>query len=93
VSGRLRLSEHALGNAIDISGFRFEALDGAPAFEVRVDLHWRASGDEARHSRFLHALTETLLERGVFRTLLGPAHPDHADHFHFDMAPHPYVNL
>jgi hypothetical protein len=29
----------------------------------------------------------------VFRTLLGPAHPDHADHFHFDMAPHPYVNL
>jgi hypothetical protein len=38
-------------------------------------------------------VTDSLLSRQVFRTLLGPAHPDHADHFHFDMAPHPYVNL
>lgn len=94
VSGRnQRLSEHALGNAIDIRGFRFEALDGAPPFEVHIDEHWRASGENARHARFLRGVADTLLRREVFRTLLGPAQPDHADHFHFDMAPHPYVNL
>jgi hypothetical protein len=94
VSGKnRRLSEHALGNAIDIRGFRFDALDGAAPFEVHIDRHWQASGDEAHHRRFLHAVTDSLLGREVFRTLLGPAHPDHADHFHFDMAPHPYVNL
>jgi hypothetical protein len=91
VSGKnRRLSEHAFGNAIDISGFRFS--DGT---EVRVDRHWRARGDaeRERHARFLDELTQTLIARGVFRTLLGPAHPDHSDHFHFDMAPHAYVDL
>jgi hypothetical protein len=38
-------------------------------------------------------LTRELVARRIFRTLLGPAEPDHADHFHFDMAPSPYVNL
>jgi hypothetical protein len=99
VSGKNeRLSEHALGNAIDITGFRFAAPAGAPAaddFEVRVDQHWKASGDaeQVRHARFLDALTQALLARDVFRTLLGPSHPDHADHFHFDMAPSHYVDL
>jgi extensin-like protein len=89
VSGKnRRLSEHAFGNAIDVSGFRF-----ADGLEVRVDRHWKAHGDDERHARFLQALTETLIERGVFRTLLGPAHADHSDHFHFDMAPHAYVDL
>ena len=94
---RARLSEHALGNAIDISAFRFEAdaATGAPGFEVRVDRHWNAHGDESseRHARFLRAVTQALIARDVFRTLLGPAHPDHHDHFHFDMAPHHYVDL
>jgi len=93
VSNSRRLSEHALGNAIDIRGFRFAAHDGEQAFEVLVERHWYDSEGDPRHSRFLHALTETLLQRDVFRTLLGPAHPDHTDHFHFDVAPHPYVKL
>lgn len=98
VSGKSqRLSEHALGNAIDITGFRFAAPPGAPAgdaFEVRVEQHWKATGEADRvHARFLDALTQALLARDVFRTLLGPAHPDHADHFHFDMAPSYYVDL
>lgn len=94
---RKRLSEHALGNAIDISGFRFDAdpATGEAAFDVRIDRHWNARGDAVvtRHARFLRSLTQTLLERDIFRTLLGPAHPDHKDHFHFDMAPHHYVEL
>jgi extensin-like protein len=92
---RARLSEHALGNAIDITAFRFDADAGQPAFEVRVDEHWKADGDEVveRHARFLRALTQALIARDVSRTLLGPAHPDHHDHFHFDMAPHHFVHL
>jgi len=92
---RRRLSEHALGNAVDITAFRFEASGSQPAFEVRVDEHWKARGDASveRHARFLQALTQALIARDVFRTLLGPAHPDHHDHFHFDMAPHHYVHL
>jgi extensin-like protein len=89
---RRRLSEHALGNAIDIAAFRFDAAGSEPAFEVRVDRHWKASGGD-RNARFLRAVTQALIARDVFRTLLGPAHPDHHDHFHFDMAPHHYVHL
>lgn len=100
-----RLSEHALGNAIDIKGFRFAAVSGPSsrglpdalkqAFDVRVDQHWKARGSSVRrrHARFLEELTSALLERDTFRTLLGPAHRDHSDHFHFDMAPQRYVNL
>jgi hypothetical protein len=92
-----RLSEHALGNAIDITGFRFAADDasGSPAFELSIERHWKAKGDPEgeRHARFLDALTQALLSRDVFRTLLGPSQRDHADHFHFDMAPHTFVNL
>lgn len=96
-----RLSEHALGNAIDITGFRFPPVPGAwlqsaeEGFDVRVDQHWHArwGGTERKHARFLEALTQELIERDVFRTLLGPAHPDHKDHFHFDMAPGRFVDL
>jgi hypothetical protein len=108
-----RLSEHALGNAIDIVGFAFgrdqSASDAGaqPAldperlsalekpFEVTVQEHWKGAGTELsqRHERFLHALTRRLSEQDVFRTLLGPAHPTHATHFHFDMAPWSYEKL
>jgi hypothetical protein len=102
---QLRLSEHALGNAIDIAGFRFSPLAKsksaglsptlAAGFDVRVDQHWRGRGSALgrRHSRFLHELTAALVKQDTFRTLLGPAHRDHHDHFHFDMAPQHYVDL
>lgn len=103
-----KLSEHALGNAIDITGFEFAPISPftLPAwtppplallsgFQVRVDRHWQATGDaaSATHAYFLAELTRELVARGTFRTLLGPAHPDHDDHFHFDMAPWNYVHL
>jgi hypothetical protein len=100
-----RLSEHAMGNAIDIAGFRFAPLEGkaagkvpralAAGFDVRVDQHWKGRGNaiRRRHARFLKELTSALLARDVFRTLLGPGHRDHSDHFHFDMAPQHYVDL
>jgi extensin-like protein len=102
-----RLSEHALANAIDITAFDFPAVYAvgpkrsaadlalAGELEVRVDRHWKAKGDPLveRHARFLSELTDELDARRIFRTLLGPAHPDHKDHFHFDMAPHRYVKL
>ena len=102
---QLRLSEHALGNAIDIAGFRFAPLATSKSagvapgltagFDVRVDQHWRGRGSalRRRHSRFLHELTAALVKHDTFRTLLGPAHRDHSDHFHFDMAPEHYVDL
>jgi hypothetical protein len=102
-----KLSEHALGNAIDITGFEFAPTAFAPpawasapsalsgGFQVRVDPHWKATGDtaSATHAYFLDQLTRELVERGVFRTLIGPARADHSDHFHFDMAPWNYVHL
>jgi hypothetical protein len=108
VSGQnRRLSEHALGNAIDVRGFEFAplytalhdrsetALTLAGAFEVSVARDWKAAGDPVRasHARFLARLTDELIARGIFRTLLGPAHPDHKDHFHFDVSPWAYVDL
>jgi hypothetical protein len=103
-----RLSEHALGNAIDIVGFDFgplaakpaaDASNGLPAplrsrFSIRVESHWQdGEGALDVHARFLRALTRALDEQGVFRTMLGPAHPTHATHFHFDMAPYTHVRL
>lgn len=111
-----RLSEHALGNAVDVVGFDFgpskkRADAGASdesssdagtftlpssltgPFRVRVERHWRAESDEAavRHARFLDDLTRELAERSVFRTILGPSHPTHRTHFHFDMGPWSHV--
>jgi hypothetical protein len=69
------LSEHALGNAIDIAGFRLG--DGTT---VTVREGW--SSPE-------WGLTLRRLQRagcGLFGTALGPeANPLHADHLHFDV--------
>lgn len=103
-----RLSEHALGNALDVAGFEFGAApkQGAAfrlpkalrgAFHVRVSEHWSPHVDSAvtaLHARFLHELTARCEQRSdVFRVLIGPNQRDHADHFHFDMSPWHYVNL
>ncbi len=74
-----RVSEHALGNALDLVGFDFgpaskaQALaEGMPkqlrwAFQVRVARHWRpvaASGAVGElHARFLATLTDRLRQR------------------------------
>ncbi len=94
------LSEHALGNAVDVAGFDFGHLpkggalpEGVPpafanGFEVRVLNHWgKHAGYAAVHARFLRTLVERLIPRDdVFRVLLGPGYPGHGNHFHFDMA-------
>jgi len=95
------LSEHALGNAIDLEGLDFGPLKkgqslpdgvhhvfGGP-FAVRVSPHWkRRPGLTAIHARFLRALAKaTLDEKHLFRVALGPHYPGHHNHFHFDCAP------
>jgi hypothetical protein len=105
---RARLvSEHALGNALDLLGFDFgPATKTAPApdalpralrhsFEVRVGRHWSATtGIGAVHARFLATLTERLQERrDIFRSMFGPGHGGHDDHLHLDVSPWRYVDL
>lgn len=103
------LSEHGLGNAIDVAGFEFPALSRVAAkssdlpralkrgFKVTVLDHWdggKEGSPAALHSRFLHALTDALQARPeVFRVMLGPAYPGHKNHFHFDCAPYRLVVL
>jgi hypothetical protein len=100
------VSEHALGNAIDIAGFDF-----APAtrkdllrpdlpkalrrgFQVRLLSHWDAKGVAGAHSRFLRALAEAVIARpDVFHVVLGPAWPGHKNHFHLDHAPYRVVEV
>lgn len=102
------LSEHALGNAIDIIAFRFPALDAAAAkrstlprslrgaFTVTVGSYrgGRArSAASERHREFFELLGQTLREGGLFRTAIGPADARHRTHLHLDMAPWSYVRL
>ncbi|MGF1465486.1 MAG: extensin family protein [Sandaracinaceae bacterium] len=99
-----RLSEHAFGNGIDIEGFRFgpapRALRAALPrrywlrFFVTVEDHWAPAdrGDRPR-ARFLHELVRHLDEAEVFRGMLGPRHPRHDDHIHFDFGPWTYRTL
>jgi hypothetical protein len=73
--GSQRLSEHAYGNALDISHFILE--DGT---EIAVD----ATREPAR-SIFLSKIRTAAC--GPFKTVLGPgSDADHAKHFHFDLA-------
>lgn len=70
----------------------------ARPFRVRVARHWapgkRATASDRMHSRFLRELTSRLeSRRDIFRSLIGPSHPTHEDHFHFDVSPWRYVNL
>ena len=73
-----RLSEHAKGNAIDISEFRL--ADGS-AISVLND--W-GGGKRGKILRNLHKSA-----CGPFGTVLGPnSDRHHRDHFHFDTASH-----
>lgn len=101
---RERISEHALGNALDFQGLDFGPLPRrsiAPAdmprqlrsaFRVRVLEHWSpARARDAHHARFLHELADALAERSVFRGIVGPPRPRHHDHLHLDAAPWRYA--
>ncbi len=101
------ISEHGLGNAIDIAGFEFGSAGkkqplpaGVPArlarsFGVTVADHWSSRGKIGKvHARFLRLLAERLIARpDIFRVLLGPAWPGHDDHFHFDCADYRLVAI
>jgi hypothetical protein len=103
------VSEHALGNALDLVGFDFGAAKkaellpvGVPRslrapFQVSVARHWegRARGEAgAVHARFLERLTTRLRERpDIFRSMFGPGHGGHDDHLHLDVSPWRYVDL
>lgn len=100
-----RLSEHALGNALDVVGFNFARVPKAQLadtpksvqgpFKVTVLSHWSAERTEQgrMHREFLRRLTAEVVAQGVFRVALGPSHPGHKDHLHFDMSPWNYVRL
>lgn len=99
------VSEHALGNAIDIAGFDFAPMPRkSPGFDklapklrgalrIRIDSHWSASGTHRPHADFLHHLAREIAERpDVFHVLLGPGYPGHNNHFHLDHAPYRVVD-
>ena len=72
-----KLSQHAFGNAVDISAFILK--DGR---RVSVLSSWH--GDKAEQ-QFLRRLHQSACKR--FGTVLGPDYNGaHANHFHFDMA-------
>jgi hypothetical protein len=72
----VRLSEHAVGNAIDIAGIGL-----ANGSELTVLHDWN-SGREGRILREAHRTA-----CGTFGTVLGPnSDRFHQDHFHFDVA-------
>jgi hypothetical protein len=68
-----KLSEHAHGNAIDISGFRIGDR------WIEVESGWKAGGKDAD---FLKLVRKAAC--GPFTTVLGPGEPYHDDHFHLD---------
>ncbi len=73
-NGTRKLSEHGTGNALDISGF---TLSNGTVLVLERDYY---------KSSFLKQIRKHAC--GRFKTVLGPgSNRDHADHFHFDMAP------
>ncbi len=75
---RARLSEHAFGNAIDISGFKL--ADGRV---VTIKRDW--NGDVNARSFLREAFAAACQH---FKTVLGPGVRNHSDHFHVDLAHH-----
>ena len=98
------ISEHGVGNGIDVAGFDFGPLPKSEradsevpkhaqrAFKVRLKRHWQAK-PKSLHAKFLDTLARRVLEADIFRVVLGPAYPGHADHFHLDMAPYRLVSV
>lgn len=94
------LSEHALANAIDITGFvtrdgrRVRVLDGwkktrgvVPAAAGAGPAGFDDPPPESAEARFLRAVRDGACD--VFRGVLGPDfNAAHRNHFHFDMGRH-----
>lgn len=74
-----KLSEHALGKAIDLSFLQLS--DG---LRISVEKDW---GKETKNGQFLTAIHASACER--FMTVLGPgADPNHKSHIHLDVGCH-----
>lgn len=74
-----KLSEHALGRAVDVVEFR--TRDGQT---VSVEAHWSSDG---KAGRFLKEVHRAACRK--FTTVLGPdADPNHKSHFHLDTGCH-----
>ncbi len=101
------ISEHALGNAIDVRAFDFVAArrdqalpEGAPPslsrpFRVSIEDHWHADrGVGAYHAAFFARLRERLADApDLFGVMLGPSYPGHSRHLHLDRAPWKFVQF
>ena len=100
IKGRARLSEHALGNALDVWGFDFDPDPSQPSpldqgFQIVLLKDW-SGGSPLRdhHARFLRELVRELAARpDIFRGILGPGAPDHDDHFHFDVGRSRFIKV
>lgn len=76
--GATKLSEHAYGRALDIASFTLS--------DKRIILVQAPAINEPKTKLFLDFVR--LKACGPFTTVLGPgSDPDHAYHFHFDLAP------
>ncbi len=74
-----KLSEHARGNAIDVSAFILESGE-----RVSVLSDWNGS---RKKEKFLRQVRQEAC--GRFKTVLGPGSDSHhKDHFHFDLQAH-----
>jgi hypothetical protein len=81
-SAGARISEHGLGNAVDIGGFVL--ADGR---KIRVETGWK-SGDPAVRA-FFRTIHDSACKR--FRTVLGPDYnAAHYNHLHLDMGRGPF---
>jgi hypothetical protein len=76
--GATKLSEHAFGRALDIASFILS--------DKRIILVQDPPANEAKTKLYLDLVRAKAC--GPFTTVLGPgSDPDHALHFHFDLAP------
>jgi hypothetical protein len=79
-----KLSEHAFGNAIDVSGFKL--ADGR---EIPIVSDWKRG--DTQESAFLHEAQADACRD--FTTVLAPgSDPFHYNHFHLDLAHHGATN-
>ncbi len=74
-----KLSEHGMGNALDISSFTLQS-----GRKVSVLHDWNGDGDSRQFLRQIRAEA-----CGPFKTVLGPGSDSHhRDHFHLDLQRH-----